>query len=236
LITLREGMHGPRLLQEAGVDMRRCVVTGDDAIELAHSARPDKRGKAIGVNLRLAEYANVKEDVVGRLGTVLRSIASQAGIPLLPIPISLQRDGEDAKAISNVLGNDEADHSITSPLDCIARVSACRVVVTGSYHAGVFALAQGIPVIGLASCEYYVDKFEGLRGQFGRACDVVRMDLTRWDQQLAEKVNFGLEQADRMRGDLLLASERQIRFGNEAYDRMKEIAVSSKQPALRNVG
>ena len=35
------------------------------------------------------------------------------------------------------------------------------VEVTGSYHAGVFALAQGIPVVGLLQSAYYEQKFIG---------------------------------------------------------------------------
>ena len=30
-----------------------------------------------------------------------------------------------------------------------------RLVITGSYHAGVFALAQGVPVLALAKSAYY---------------------------------------------------------------------------------
>jgi polysaccharide pyruvyl transferase WcaK-like protein len=52
-------------------------------------------------------------------------------------------------------------------------VSRCRVVVTGSYHAGVFALAQGIPVVATAASRYYHDKFSGLADLFGGGGDIV---------------------------------------------------------------
>jgi polysaccharide pyruvyl transferase WcaK-like protein len=33
----------------------------------------------------------------------------------------------------------------------IDRISHCRIMITGTFHGAVFALSQGIPVIGLAN-------------------------------------------------------------------------------------
>ena len=53
-------------------------------------------------------------------------------------------------------------------LRLIEQISRCRLVIVGSYHAAVFALAQGVSAIGLAGNAYYLQKFEGLAAnQFG---------------------------------------------------------------------
>ena len=56
LIALREGRRGPQILDRAGVDAERVLVTGDDAIELAYHARIDEIGSDIGFCLRVAGY------------------------------------------------------------------------------------------------------------------------------------------------------------------------------------
>ena len=40
-----------------------------------------------------------------------------------------------------------SDSAVDSPLRVIEEIGHCRIVITGSYHAGVFALSQGIPVV-----------------------------------------------------------------------------------------
>src|SRR5262249_48275716 len=44
---------------------------------------------------------------------------------------------------------------------------ACRVVVTTTYHAAVFALSQGVPAVGMYRSEYQRTKFAGLSDLFG---------------------------------------------------------------------
>ena len=39
--------------------------------------------------------------------------------------------------------------------DVLTAIADCRVVVTGSYHAAVFALSMGVPAVGLAASRYY---------------------------------------------------------------------------------
>ena len=63
-----------------------------------------------------------------------------------------------------------------SPWALARQVGRCRIVVSGAYHVAVFALAQGIPVVGLSSSRYYDDKFEGLAAMFGTGLELVRLD------------------------------------------------------------
>ena len=60
-----------------------------------------------------------------------------------------------------------------TPEAVIRQIQRCRLVITGSYHAAVFALAMGIPTIGLAKSTDYIDKFMGLSALFGEGCETV---------------------------------------------------------------
>ena len=73
--------------------------------------------------------------------------------------------------------------------DVLTAIADCRVVVTGSYHAAVFALSMGVPAVGLAASRYYVDKFKGLADQFGPGCEVVRtVTATRAPAEVRDRV------------------------------------------------
>ena len=88
---------------------------------------------------------------------------------------------------------------LDSPQDVIRRVGECRVVVTGSYHAGVFALSQGIPVVGLSRSDYYDDKFLGLADQFGPGCCLVALDEAGTAHALVARVRELWREADELR-------------------------------------
>jgi colanic acid/amylovoran biosynthesis protein len=68
-----------------------------------------------------------------------------------------------------------------------AAIDSCRFVVTGTYHAGVFALSRGRPVIALASNQHYSQKFRGLAAYFGGACSVVDLD-DEFESKLVEAI------------------------------------------------
>ena len=78
LITVRERRNATRLLASLGVDPARVLVTGDDAVELAHEMRPLGRGQAIGVNLRVGPSSDVSASVVETLRPVACSEKKQA--------------------------------------------------------------------------------------------------------------------------------------------------------------
>ena len=63
-------------------------------------------------------------------------------------------------------GLDMVNWRPTSPEAVMKNVSACRMVVTGSYHAAVFALSQGIPALTISKSAYYDSKFNGLGDMF----------------------------------------------------------------------
>ncbi|MBD2101135.1 polysaccharide pyruvyl transferase family protein [Leptolyngbya sp. FACHB-261] len=232
LISLREKRAGIQLLNSLNVPQSHVVVTGDDAIEMAYEARSEEIGGGIGINLRVAEYSGVNTGVVEAIRLALQEFAIQKNVPLLPVPIELRPPDSDVETIQKLLaGYDNASdggQSLNTPLKVIQQAGRCRVVVTGSYHAGVFSLSQGIPIIGLAKSAYYKDKFLGLADQFGIGCEVVLLDDEQLQQKLTASINRAWCTADEVRPQLLAAAKRQINLGHSAYKRVHELIESRR--------
>ena len=87
--------------------------------------------------------------------------------------------------------------------------------------AGVFALAQGIPVVALAGSRYHLDKMRGLADQFGQGCEVVPLEpASRLASRLADAMNSAWENADLLRPSLLARAAAQVASGRAAYERV----------------
>jgi polysaccharide pyruvyl transferase WcaK-like protein len=219
LISLRERRAGSALLRELGVPMDRVVVTGDDAIEMAlRSDTEAPLGAGLGVNVRSARYSGVGNDVVDRLRPVLAAAADRYGADLVACPISRVANEADGTAIARITGLPAED--IRTPEEAIDRIRRCRVVVTGSYHAAVFALAQGVSAVALAASPYYVGKFAGLREQFEGRLDVVRLDDEAFPAALQHAIDGAWSAADEAAPGLRAAAASQARSGEAAYARL----------------
>lgn len=231
LIALREQRSSLPILKRLEIDLDRVMTTGDDAVELAYQSKQAVLGTGIGVNLRLASYSDVQHDEVSILREVVHRVGSKYNASLISLPVSQVVGESDVHAIRQLLA--EYRHTIdsweqlSSPAKLIQRITGCRVVVTGSYHAAVFALSQGIPVVSLAKSDYYKGKFLGLADQFGIGCHVVLLD----DEQLATRLEAAIDAAWRaatdMRPQLLAAAERQIEQGQAAYRRLATLLPSA---------
>jgi len=220
-LSLREGHKGLALCRTLGCRRERIAVTGDDAIELAYGIRSTSEGDALGINIRLADYAGIlpRDTIAIRDG--IRDFAGRVNCPIIGAPISLHED-EDCNALETLFPEwTEQFHSarqLTSPEDVIKVIGQCRLVITGSYHAGVFALAQGIPVVCLARSSYYVDKFEGLAQQFGTGCAVIRLGEADFTERFVQAVNQSWANRAEVRQALLHAAESQIKKSRAAYE------------------
>jgi colanic acid/amylovoran biosynthesis protein len=73
---------------------------------------------------------------------------------------------------------------IATPEALVGAAANCRAIVTGSYHAAVFGLAQGVPVVCLTKSRYYDAKFGGLQSQFPEACFIVSLDASDYASRL----------------------------------------------------
>jgi polysaccharide pyruvyl transferase WcaK-like protein len=228
-IGLREERASRPLLQSLGVAPGRMMTTGDDAIEIAYHLRRDRLGDDIGVNLRASDYSGVGHALFAPLRQVLQIEAKTRQASLVPIRISFVPGEADAETIRHLIDGDNnqslAGAPPASPEAVIHEIQRCRLLITGSYHAGVFALASGIPTIGLARSPYYIDKFLGLSALFGDGCQTVLLGDQNFAKNLVAVIARLWEAADQVRGSLLGEAARQIKLGHEAYRRIRaEIA------------
>jgi polysaccharide pyruvyl transferase WcaK-like protein len=220
-IALRESKAGLPLLARLGVPAGRVRITGDDAIEPAFATRATSGGDALGFNVRVSSYSSVNPETLDRLRAGLDRAAATVGADPLAIPISLAPAESDVHSLRSFFAaTPEATRGledVAAPEDVVRRIGRCRVVVTGSYHAGVFALAQGIPVVGLSRSRYYADKFQGLADAFGVGCRVLFLDAGDPAAELPMHVASLWKEADDLRPRLLEAAARQVAAGREAY-------------------
>ena len=221
-ISLRENQFGSALLKKLNVCPRHIAVTGDDALELAYNARQPELGSGIGINLRIASYSEVGSDISDLVREVLVGTAAERNVPLIPIPIARSETSNDCKAIRLLLAeydqSSDGGEALDAPMKVVEQVGHCRLVVTGSYHAGVFALAQGIPVICLAKSEYYIHKFVGLANQFGGVgCAVLLLNNPQLKEQLSNAINDAWESAEINRPRILKFANEQIESSLIAY-------------------
>jgi colanic acid/amylovoran biosynthesis protein len=238
LIGLREERAGRPLLQRLGVSLDRTLTTGDDAIELALDRVPAQRelGRAIGVNVRLSDYSALTAAAAAGVARAVAAAGRRLAVPLQPIAISAVPGEEDAAALAELFDGVEDVGALEVPTlnDVLAATARCRVVVTGSYHAAVFALSIGVPAIGLAASRYYEDKFLGLAEQFGEGCDVVMLG-GRGVDDLAGTIAEAWARAPALRSPLRDAGVRQVARGHEAYDRVAAL-VHSRSDIAAPVG
>ena len=231
LIALREGRAGGPLLELLGVPSNRVLITGDDAIEIAYRSRAGELGNALGINLRAARYSEVDHRFIEEMRPVIQKAATMRKVPIIPIPISQIPGEDDALTIERLMTgchemSDVRERAVTRS-KVLERIRGCRVVVTGSYHAGVFALAQGVPVVGLAKSDYYCDKFLGLADQFGTGCEVVLLKDSGWPIKLTTAIDRLWQLAEQMRSELLDAAAHQLELSRAAYQHFHRL-MSSK--------
>lgn len=217
LLTLREKVQGLSIARRLGVRTDRIRVTGDDAIELAYDQRTQLKGNFLGLNVRTAHYANMPASALRQLAQVVQNLLRTLRTQPQLIPISLHED-EDATSTSKlILGGQTGIPVGATPEEVIRAAGRCRLIITGSYHAGVFALSQGVPVIGLARSQYYLDKFSGLSDQFGSGCEYVYMDSHNAPREIEDKALRLWENADHYCPELLRRAEDQIAWGRAAF-------------------
>ena len=216
------GTDGAEMLAaQLGIPKSVFATTGDDAVEAAYRFRSQSPGNAIGVNLRIAPYSGISESHADAIGAVLREFAGRRNAELIPLPIALHSTADDRKSIGRLLGHLIASDEI-SPEAIYSETAKCRIVVTGAYHAAVFALAQGIPTICISGVGYYAAKFEGLRVLFGEGCAIV--DLKNKDalKRLSSSLHESYDSSFVFRDELQERAQKQIEASRRAYRQVRE--------------
>jgi polysaccharide pyruvyl transferase WcaK-like protein len=189
---------------------------------LAYQSRRAEIGNHLGLNVRRAGYAGVGEEDSSPLRQALQKVIQDLGAPIQIAPISRAEGEDDWEQTLQLLPlesrRDLAD--LKQWQDVIPCVGRCRLMITGSYHAAVFALSQGIGAIGLVKSAYYRDKFRGLAHQFGPGCQLVDMETTDFPQRLATLARSLWDAAESNRGPLLAKAQEQIAQSRAAHQLM----------------
>jgi len=229
LLSQREALLSPEIVRlAAGTSPKTdLIVTGDDAVEMAYIRRPVGLGNKLGVNIRFTGYAGVSEDSLFKAGKVIHKFINSYQTEYEAIPISLIKGRSDIEAVKLMLGEkyiaeNEFDNNL-SVESVINSVGCCRVVITGSYHAGVFALSQGVQVVALTASKYYDSKFSGLADQFSHGLQLVHLEDDNVEEALGDALSTAWQQADKEREPLLKAAVQQVSKGKQAYQRLKEL-------------
>jgi polysaccharide pyruvyl transferase WcaK-like protein len=234
VIALRERRRGPALLDGLGVAADRIVITGDDAVELGYGARRDEQGTDIGLCLRAAGYSPVARAGRAAVSRAVRAVADENGCTIRPLIISEFRSEDRRSTLPLVTGFPRVAPVLgryATPRELADRVAHCRVLVTGAYHLAVFALSQGIPVIGLSSSRYYDDKLHGLRDMFEGGLEPLRLDDPQFEAHLGSALRSAWERADEVREPLRERARAQIASSREAFGRVCALLEPAGRPA-----
>jgi colanic acid/amylovoran biosynthesis protein len=225
LICLRETITGPKLVSSLDVPADHVVITGDDAIETVYAHRQPRFGDGIGVNLRVSWYSDIGSDVIAGLRRPLQSAAREVGASLVSVPISRHPDEDDSGICRSLFEGyervAEPANDLTLVEGMIQEIGRCRVMITTSYHGGVFALAQGIPVVAWLKSKYFAAKLYGLANQFGVGCEVVTLDDPDWESKLKSAILTAWNSAETVRPQLLEKARLQLAASEDAYERLR---------------
>jgi polysaccharide pyruvyl transferase WcaK-like protein len=240
-ITCREALTSPGVLSSFNVAPEQFAITGDDAIEMANIACPAALGDRIGVSLRDHIYNPIDAGQYQTIRTIIERFAANKHAALQPAPISNYLPS-DMDAIQRVLPENDNGNSDESVLDTperlLTEIAHCRIMITGSYHAAVFALSMGIPSICLTRSSHYQYKMSGLLSMFGANPEkrVIALDDANFAAKLDSVIHSAWINADAERPLLLTAAKDQIKRGLAAYTQIFETidAAHLKQQPKQN--
>jgi polysaccharide pyruvyl transferase WcaK-like protein len=235
VIGLREARMGQDLVLALGVSPEAVVVTGDDALELIDNTNV-ANGYALGVNVRVSGYAGVEAALAAAVGELVLEAATALKAPIVGLPVCRYARDADIVALRALLfrRDDHADivlNDIVFPKDLVSAAGSCRAIVTGSYHAAVFGLAQGVPTVCLTKSSYYDAKFSGLQALFPGACFVIPLDASDWTARLRAAISQAWHLPAPVR---TVARDTAVCLrdaGREAYARFRVEVESSARPA-----
>ncbi|HRT08731.1 MAG TPA: polysaccharide pyruvyl transferase family protein [Candidatus Paceibacterota bacterium] len=216
-VGLREARRGPEILARAGVGREQYRVTGDDALELAWERPATPGGQAIGFSVRQTDYAGVQDPHLEAVRRVLERLLQRHHTRLVALPISFNSFEDDCRTIARVTGWEPPADPLDDPATIIQAAGTCRLVVTGTYHAAVFALAQGVPCVCFHASPYYRDKMEGLADQFPVGCEFVDLGETGAEVRLEDAATRLWSQAGELRAALKARAGEQVTAGQRFY-------------------
>ncbi len=229
--ALRESLYGPGILSRASVRAGQVVITGDDAVEMAWARGAATGGNGLGFSMRQVSYSEVESRHLEITGRAIADLRTRLGVKTIPLPISFNTHERDSEVVALVTGTEVAPVAMDTPETLMAAAAECRVVVTGTYHAAVFALAQGIPCVCFYVSNYYRNKLEGLAKQFPGGCEVVNLDAEGAAERLVNgALMFWETSGAALCSRLRQSAEEQVRSARSFYRRVMGRETSLSQP------
>ncbi len=231
-IFYRNQRFGQPLLNSLGVSPDHMMMTGDDALEMAYNARPETPGDGIGISLRVAPYTQISTHQLENVRHILHRIAQEHSTRLIAVAISSAYHEADITHIKYVTDGYRNSlvgwKKLDTPLDAIRKAGQCRLMVSGTYHGAIFALAQGIPVVGVANSVEYYNKLSELSDEFGSGCQVILLEGDKHFEKFAIAIEDAWRSSDTIRPSLLDAAARLIELQHSAYRRIYKLVESKK--------
>jgi colanic acid/amylovoran biosynthesis protein len=208
------------------------LMTGDDAVEQAYQVRPNALGSGIGLSIRVSSYTRLDVNRLSVIRQVLYKLSKKFNAELIAVPTSSAHHEADISYIKEVLSgfpHARIGWRKLSPYhDAIERVGRCRVMVSGTYHGSIFALSQGIPVIGIAQSDEYFYKLSEIGDEFGDGCVVIRLGADGFEESFEKAIENAWKFAEELRLGLLNIANNHIILQDRAYQRIFDILASKK--------
>ncbi|KQS17642.1 polysaccharide pyruvyl transferase family protein [Frigoribacterium sp. Leaf186] len=189
LVGLREGAS-LELVRSLGVDAAKTVGTVDDASFLAADAAPPALGSAgpdapyLAVSLSAHVGDADRGEFAAAVARLLDRVAGEAGLEVVFLAHWASLDPTEER------GDSLLHRAVLDRLTVPARVepttdspAAARFArgaalhLTSRYHPAVFAVAGGVPTVGLAVDDYTTIKLTGALGNFGQSSVVSAAQL-----------------------------------------------------------
>jgi len=178
-------------MKQANVQVE-ASVTGDEALVLARPGELVTNAEGIGFNVRMQQYSGVGSDRELALRNAITAVRRALDGVVVPLPITHNHTGADDTILRKMLDDEAHVKTLRTPAELADEVEKCRLVITGSYHAAVFSLARGIPVVGLTATAYYDGKFSGLEQLYPLgAVQQISFDDPTWESDLVDSAKRG---------------------------------------------
>src|SRR4029079_6639272 len=162
---------------------------------------------------------------------VMAELRKRLGVKIVGLPVSFNTHEKDSAVLAAVTGTAVAPNAMDTPERLIAAAAECRVVVTGTYHAAVFALAQGIPCVCFYVSTYYRNKLEGLAKQFPGGCVAVNLNAKEAAERIvSDSLMFWESSRGALCCRLRQSAEEQVRLSRVFYGRVMGVQTKLARP------
>jgi colanic acid/amylovoran biosynthesis protein len=161
---------------------------------------------------------------------------------VIGLPVSRYETDSDLSSIRSLwpgpLPAGSVAEDLATPLALATAAAGCRAVVTGSYHAAVFALAAGVPTVCLSNSGYYDAKFAGIAALFPASAEVVQLEGRDLEQRLLAAIGRAWGADEEARQAAREQATTQAAASKRLYQRFAHLVTESARGgsshALRN--